>query len=127
MKAKIMTEGDIAPLCISSLPTRPTAPLAFGGKGYTAREMKAAFDKLPLLIAERLNALIDDVLSGALAESLAVSTEENITLRSLFLDLKDGSLASYLSVGDTSLAGALTLLSDRIAALEEKLLGKEDE
>lgn len=126
MKAKIMTEGEITPLCISSLPTRPTAPLAFGGKGYTAKEMKAAFDKLPLLIAERLNALIDDVLSGALAESLTVSTEESLTLARLFDDVKDGSLASYLAVGDTSLTGTLTLLSDRIAALEEKLLGRED-
>jgi hypothetical protein len=58
---------------ISSLPTRPTAPTAFGGKGYSATEMKEAFDRLPLYVAERLNSLIDDIESGSLADLIAES------------------------------------------------------
>lgn len=60
MTTKILP-SEIADIKISSLPTRPTAPTSFGGKGYTASDMKAAFDRLPLFIIERLNALIDDV------------------------------------------------------------------
>ena len=42
-------DSEISGLKVASLPTRPTAPQSFGGKGFTAAEMKAAFDKLPLL------------------------------------------------------------------------------
>ena len=38
MNSSKITEADIADLKISTLPTRPTAPAAFGGKGYTATE-----------------------------------------------------------------------------------------
>ena len=73
MKAKKLTEAEMAPLRIASLPTRPTANSSFGGKGYTSTEMKEAFDLLPNLIAERLNALIEDALDGSLAESMVVN------------------------------------------------------
>ena len=45
MKSRKITEADIAEMKISNLPTRPTSPQSFGGKGYTAADMKAAFDK----------------------------------------------------------------------------------
>ena len=47
MNSKKITDSDISALKISSLPTRPTAPAEFGGKGYTATELKAAFADLP--------------------------------------------------------------------------------
>ena len=72
MKAKKITEEEMIPLRIASLPTRPTAPVGFGGKGYTAAEMKAAFDLLPNLIAERYNDLISDVESGEILEKIPV-------------------------------------------------------
>lgn len=53
--------SEIAELRVASLPARPTAPTAFGGRGYTATQMKEAFDRLPLFIIDRLNALIDEV------------------------------------------------------------------
>ena len=70
MKSKKITDTDIKDLKVASLPSRPTAPAANGGAGYTANQMKAAFDRLPLFIIERLNELIDDVteLSEAIAE-----------------------------------------------------------
>ncbi|MBQ8381341.1 MAG: hypothetical protein IJY18_05550 [Clostridia bacterium] len=76
MKTSKITESEIADLKISSLPTRPTAPASFGGRGYTAKDMKAAFDKLPLFIIERLNSVIDDIaaVENALA-SMGVFTE----------------------------------------------------
>ncbi|MBO5879609.1 MAG: hypothetical protein J6Q68_03565 [Clostridia bacterium] len=70
MNTKKITSSEIEPLKIAALPTRPTAPTAFGGKGYTPTEMKAAFDKLPLKIIESFNTLVDDVESGALGEFL---------------------------------------------------------
>ena len=73
MKAKKLTEAEMTPLRIASLPTRPTANSSFGSKGYTSTEMKEAFDLLPNLIAERLNALIEDALDGSLAESMVVN------------------------------------------------------
>ena len=70
MTTSKIIDSEIESLKISSLPTRPTAPTAFGGKGYTATEMKEAFDNLPLKIIEKFNALIDDIGKGALAEFL---------------------------------------------------------
>ena len=46
MNSRKITDGDIADKRVASLPTRPTAPMAFGGKGYTPTELKEAFDKL---------------------------------------------------------------------------------
>ena len=51
MKTTKILDSEIANLKISSLPSRPTAPTAFGGNGYSAKEMKEFFDKLPLFIA----------------------------------------------------------------------------
>lgn len=70
MNTTKITASEIDSLKVASLPTRPTAPAAFGGKGYTATEMKAAFDKLPLRIIEEFNSLIDEIENGALAHAL---------------------------------------------------------
>lgn len=61
MITEIITNEEIRECGVSSLPTRPTAPTAFGGRGYTAGELKAAFDRLPCLIIDRLNSLISEV------------------------------------------------------------------
>ena len=53
MNTKKLSEAEMAPLKIAALPTRPTAPTAYGGKGYSSIQMKEAFDKLPELIAAR--------------------------------------------------------------------------
>lgn len=71
MNTRKITESEINSLKVASLPTRPTAPTAFGGKGYTATEMKEAFDKLPLRIIESFNMLIDEVENGSLARELS--------------------------------------------------------
>lgn len=70
MNTKKILDSEIESLKVASLPTRPTAPTAFGGSGYTATEMKAAFDRLPLRIIEGFNSLIEEIENGALLETL---------------------------------------------------------
>lgn len=122
MKAEKMLTEEVSPLSISSLPTHPTAPSGLGGVGYTSQDMKAAFDKLPLLIIERFNALIDDI-SDTGDESLAASIPTGIgeahTLYNLFCDIENGNFAAYLTVGDSSLLAKLTELENRIRTIEE--------
>ena len=55
MPINSITEREMALSGVSSLPLTPTASPALGGRNYTPAEMKAAFDRLPRLIAVRLN------------------------------------------------------------------------
>lgn len=107
MKATKITKTELETLGVSALPSRPTAPKALGGGGYTASELKSAFDRLPLLIAERLNLLLDAVGSvgeDSLAFAIPTEISEGHTLGDLLLDVKSGDFASYLSVQGTTLA-----------------------
>ncbi len=107
MNTTKITESEISELRISALPTRPTAPTAFGGKGYTAKDMKAAFDKLPLYIIGKFNALLDDIASddeGSLSAAIPTGISEDHTLRMLFSDITSGKFAEYVSLGDGTLA-----------------------
>lgn len=121
MITKRISQSEIASLKISSLPSRPTAPVSFGGRGYTATEMKAAFDALPLFITERLNALIDE-LGGegfeALVKAVPSGIEDGHTLALLLADVQSGDLADYLSVGEESLLEALAAIRARLTTLE---------
>jgi hypothetical protein len=101
MITKKITNEELSANTISSLPTRPTAPKAFGGRGYTAGEMKAAFDKLPLLISQRFNQLIDEIEAQpelSIAGSLLTGINDGHTLKALFSDIKDGSFCAYLNI-----------------------------
>ncbi len=83
MITRQITNSEIEPLKVASLPTRPTAPTAFGGKGYTSTEMKQSFDRLPLRILSELNTLISEIENGSLTETLC----EFEPLRSLLSDM----------------------------------------
>lgn len=120
MNATKILDSEIAGLRISSLPSRPTAPTSFGGKGYTASEMKAAFDRLPLFIIERYNALLEDIGSlGELSLAGAIPTgiDEEHTLSQLFLDIQSGALARYMQTLGESLEELLATLKENVAAL----------
>ena len=113
MNATKITDGELCEAKISSLPTRPTSPTAYGGRGYTATEMKEAFDRLPLLLAERYNLLLDDISAlggGSLADSVPTGLSEEHTLFDLFGDIENGNLASYLKVGNATLYSILNRL-----------------
>ena len=75
MRSKRITEDEIKDMLISSLPTRPTAPEEFGGKGYTAAGLKAVFDALPLLLVDSFNLLLDDLLCGDILEGMSFEGE----------------------------------------------------
>lgn len=113
MNTTKITDDEIKDLKISSLPVRPNTPTAFGGKGYTSSQMRAAFDRLPLLIIERFNSLLDDVCdeSGAgIAASIPTGIFDQHTLADLFADIKSGSIAGYIKIGDRSLLSNIGLI-----------------
>ena len=122
MKATKITNGDISDKTVASLPNRPTLPSAFGGKGYTAADVKEAFDKLPLYIVEKFNELIDDIRGtdgGTVADVILTGIEEGHSLLELFEDIKSGAFSAYLTVADGTLAEHLLKLRadiDKIAA-----------
>ncbi len=122
MKATKITSSEAEPLLIASLPTRPTAPSAFGGKGYTATEMKAAFDKLPIFIVERFNDLIDDIKDGSICESVPTGIDGANTLAALLRSFADGTLASVMTYRGTTLTAYLEALRsdlDRVISKTE--------
>ena len=119
MKATKILKTETEPISVSALPTRPTAPTALGGGGYSSRELKAAFDKLPLLIVERFNALLDDISDGSLVEEIQTGIKNGLTLGQLFRDIKNGNLASYFEINGESLATHLALLNLRISRMEK--------
>ena len=120
---KILTE-EISGLTVSSLPTRPTAETPFGGRGYTAKDMKEAFDKLPLFIIERYNALIDDILTvgdTSLAAAIPTGISSASSLKKIFEDITSGKLASYMTVLGKSLLNQIGEINERLNALEGKV------
>ena len=124
MNTTKILETEIEDLKISSLPARPTAPSAFGGRGYTAKDMKAAFDRLPLFIIERFNSLLDDVTEtgdGSLAADIPTGISDAHTLRDLFSDVLTGAFAAYLSLGDESLSELRERLEDELLSANEKI------
>ena len=124
MKSRKITDGDIRDKKISSLPTRPTAPAAFGGKGYTATELKEAFDKLPLFLIEKYNELIGDIVSEdgeSIADELRTGIYDMHTLKILFEAITNGNFATYLKVPTASVAEELIKLREDINKLATKL------
>lgn len=122
MKSKHIEKNEYEALTVSSLPSNPTAKVGYGGLGFSATQMKAAFDALPLFIIERLNTLIADISE---APTKSVSTEiktgiggETHTLFNLFSDIESGRLASYLFVGEGSLANEIANIKERLSRLE---------
>ena len=117
MNTKKILTSEINSCSVASLPDRPAAKKEYGGLGLSAQEMKAAFDKLALLGIERLNSLIDDIESeevGRIGESIRTGLSVGHTLADFFRDLDNGTLASYLTVGGSTLL-------EKIADLEEEI------
>ena len=117
MTATKITNADISSLRVSSLPSRPTAPKSFGGAGYTATQLKEAFDRLPLYIISRFNELIDDITregDEGLLGSIPSGIEEGHTLADLVADIKSGNMSTYIDVLGESLA-------ERIVAINEEM------
>lgn len=116
MNTKTITYDEISDLTVASLPTRPTADPLYGGEGYSAEDMKRAFDRLPLFIIERLNMLIEDTArlgEGSLASEIPTGIRDGHTLAQLFSDIENGNLASYIKIGGESLSTVISRLEER--------------
>lgn len=124
MNTQKIRESEIEDLKIAALPKRPTAKVAYGGEGFTAQEMKAAFDKLPLFLVDRLNSLIADIESeedGKISESIKTGLFELHTLANFFEDVQNGNLASYLAVGDSTLCEVISKMQEEISELKGRI------
>ena len=80
----------------NSLADRPSSASLYGSGGLTPKEIKAAYDKLPKLIADHYNALIDAVHNGDFIKELKTFIQEEHTLYDLINDISSGAMASYL-------------------------------
>jgi hypothetical protein len=110
-------------LGVSSLPTSPTSPGAIGG-GYSAEEMKLAFDRLAIHIIEQYNLLIEAIHSDPSASILGeipTGISDGHTLRDLMSDITGGDFAVYMKLGNRSILEEMQSLSQRVTALEEKI------
>ena len=120
MKANKINDADISALKVASLPTRPTTPAAFGGSGYTASEVKAAFDRLPLYVIERFNELIDDIKGesgGDITDALKTGINSTKTLRDFFDDVLSGAICDYFGAPNGTLREYLTSLRRDVDAI----------
>lgn len=121
MTTKIKDE-DIAKRGVSSLPTRPTVPTAYGGRGYSSDEMKAAFDALPIFLASKINSMIDDAAregSDSLAAAIPTGISEGHTLADLFSDILSGAILGYITLHGESLFDLITNLRSEVDLLKE--------
>ena len=124
MLSSKIEENQIQNLKVASLPTRPTAPASLGGKGYTSVQMKEPFDRLPLYIIERFNALYDDICAprkDSIANLINTGILEGHTLGQLFDDITNGTLLAYIQFFDTSLLEFLINLKDDVELLKGAL------
>ncbi len=125
MKTKPIYKSEADAIRIASLPTRPTLPTQYGGKGYTSAQMKEAFDALPLLLVERLNSLIEDILAEV-DESISVCLNTGIgdapKLSDIFADIKSGRFIEYITCFENqSLALYLSKLREDVDKIAESL------
>ena len=113
--------SDIEAKKVANLPSHPNAPKAMGGGGFTAQELKERYDALALLAIEKLNELISRLTrtlgEGNLADEILTEISgqdgELYTVSQVFSHITDGTLATYLSVGEKSLDAAIDELTTR--------------
>ncbi|MBQ9735768.1 MAG: hypothetical protein IJV96_03175 [Clostridia bacterium] len=118
--------SEIEACRISNLPSRPSFPSLYSGEVLSASELRAAFDALPLLLADALNDLVDSLglfeekgASESFASLIATHIFEGHSLEDLFRDVADGSLATYFAPdGARPLAEILEVLEKDVDALK---------
>ncbi len=119
-----ITQEKAKELCVASLPTRPTAPANSGGAGFSSSEMKSAFDALTLYVIEKYNLLVDAIRTsgeGSLASEVLTGISDEHTLEAMFRDLQNGDFASYLRVGENTLATEIAEIRATLDQIKERL------
>ena len=123
MNSKIIEEYEVRDLKVSSLPTRPTAKEAFGGRGYSAKDMKAAFDRFPEYILTKLNLLIEDLLrqgEDSYVGSYKANENDNFNLQNVMEGISSGELADMIYIQGQSLASKIWELEYEIEELKRR-------
>ena len=124
MNTKKIQQSEINSSAIAFLPDKPTVSKEYGGLGLSSQDLKVAFDKLPMLAVERINSLITDIESeeaGKIGESIKTGIRSGHTLADFFIDVMNGSLASYFTIGTSTLIDKLASLEEEIAQIKSKL------
>jgi len=102
MAIKKITDEEIRDAQIQgNLPNRPTQKSLYPDNTLTAEEVKAAFDKLPKLVAARYNELVSAIIGTTngtlnadnLASMMQTGIREGHTLNDLFKEIANGTLS----------------------------------
>ncbi len=127
MSIQKITNAEILEKGVRALPTRPSTPSVYDGRILSAEDLKAAFDRLPTLIAERFNALLEstglfDVENprDSFAELVATELFASHSLKNFFEDVRSGNLALYLTADAEG-----NSLTDVIAQLKQAIESKK--
>ena len=110
MSLRKITEDEVRALWVQRLSDTPNRGGKFGTAGLSAREVKAAYDALPLRIVEAFNELVDTVEEGRLAELIPAA--EGRSLAAFFRDVTSGELAAYLTADGARSLAELAALFD---------------
>ncbi|MCQ2385339.1 MAG: hypothetical protein MJ078_01495 [Clostridia bacterium] len=136
MSIRKISESEIQENGVSSLASRPSSHSLYGGKSLSSSELKEAFDRLPRLIAERFNALLEadgllDTQKDALRDVIATGISAGHSLGQMMLDIQNGTFCTYLSVdGEDSLTERLADIAEAcglITGMEERLSGRMEQ
>lgn len=121
MKTNKILNTETEPYLISSLPARPNLPYASGGISYSSSDLREAFDKLPLLIVERLNSLISEIEDSSVCESIETGIMDSHTLADMFNDIKIGNFVWYLTMDGEPVSTILYGIMERLDRLEAEV------
>ncbi len=135
MSIRTITQEEILQNGVKNLPNRPSSPSLYSGRAMSADELRAAFDRLPTLIAERFNELLyatglfdSEDPRESFAELVATELFPNHSLAQFFMDVQSGAAAAYLNAdGENALADVISELRAAILHLQGHAVTVEGE
>ena len=98
-----------------SLANRPSSVSRYGEGSLTPTQVKAAYDKLPRLIASYFNAFVEAVENGTIFEDIPSGISDQLSLADLISGISDGTLSKLLCFADGTTLDAFKhgITSDR--------------
>ena len=115
-----ISANEFAKVSFERMATRPNTATSRGESGMGPEALKKRFDAPSRLLRDKFNALIA-LIAGegdgeCLLDYLQTGIDEGKSLREVLADItaENGAFASYLSVGDTTLAKKLAQLEDAV-------------
>ena len=116
METRKIPSGDIERAAIeNTLSNRPSSVSRYGEGSLSPREIKAAYDRLPRLIASYFNSFVEAVENGDVLESIPSAILDGHTLRDVISDVLSGKFSEYLVLEDgRTLSEFCTTVNDRV-------------